>query len=196
RLGERLTLGLASGPVTFTRRSDGRYEADIQLTNEQIAVLNERDERVRHLATQAVHNEYDGRRLVGSTIATPLSVFSSQTPDQVAGRLPARAVSNAQAYLAVGALVPDPMAVLMITDRKVVGDCARTWDPCDASSRAANGVWTFGHLMRSLAGVTDPAKFTETWLKTWSTAQTVGTMTVPPRRRIDDVLSSWPRVGG
>lgn len=193
RLGERLTLGLENGPVTFTRGADGRYSADMRLTDQEIAELKARDEKLRHLRFPAIHNDYNGRLLVGTTIATPLSLFSLRTADQRTGELPAPMMSNAQAYLAVGALVPDPMSVLMITDRKVVGDCARTWDPCDPASRATNGVWTFAHLMRSLPGVTDPAKLTESWLKTWSTDQTVGTITAKARPGITDVLASWPR---
>ncbi len=194
RLGERLTLNLANGPVTFTRQTDGRYAAEMRLTDQQIAELNKRDRDIRRLPpTPAVHYDYAGRLLLGSSIAVPLSLFSLRTADQDGGEVPAPAMSNAQAYLAVGGLVPDPMSVLMITDRKVVGDCARTWDPCDPASRAANGVWTFAHLMRSLPGVTDPAKLTESWLKTWSTDQPVGTITAKARPRIDDVLSRWPR---
>jgi hypothetical protein len=195
RLGARLTLGLANGPVTFIRQLDGRYAADIQLTNAQIADLSERNKRLETLASHAIHDEYVGRVLVGSVLATPLSVFSLGTTESGQGQLPPPAEPGALAYLAVGALVPDTMSVLMITDRKVVGDATRTWDPCDATSRAANGVWTFGHLIRSLPGVTDAAKLTETWLKTWTTDQPVGNTTVPARPGISDVLSRWPRTG-
>jgi hypothetical protein len=189
RLADQLTLNLANGPVTFHRLNDNqreaqvgyRYEANIRLTDEQIAELHQRDERLSGLPTPGVHYEYDGRLLKGSTTAKPLSLFSLRPTGQDAGELPALRMSAAQAYLAVGALAPDPMDVLMITDRKVVGDCARTWDPCDAASRAQNGVWTFAHLMRSLPGVTDAAGLTKAWLETWKTAQSVWPLTVNPR---------------
>src|SRR5262249_36589113 len=72
RLGNELALELASGPVTFIRQPDQRhYAADIRLTSEQIAALKERNEKLKHLAVPAVHNEYKGRVQVGTELATP-----------------------------------------------------------------------------------------------------------------------------
>jgi hypothetical protein len=195
RLGAELTLNLTNGPVTFKRRQDGQYVAVLELTDQQIAALAERDRRTARLQSTAIHNVYDGRVLIGSTIAAPLYLYSMQTREAGDNELLAKSVP--QAYMAVGGLVPDPKSVLMITDRKVVGDTTRTWDPCDAASHPNSGPWTFGHLITSLPGVTDPAKLAEKWLGTWKVKQTVGTgIEVPDRPRIADVLSHWPRVAG
>lgn len=199
RLGKQLTLHLTGGPVTFTRRDDGRYEADLHLSDEQRARLAARDGRIARLHNEAVHFDFDGRVLIGATVAAPLGLFAPPLQPAARGEPPAATISSAQAYLAVGALVPDPDAVLLITDRTVVADPDRTWDPCaPPPATPSKPVWTFGHLMKSLPGVTDPAALTEAWLSTWAAGQSIpGTsLTVPARPNIASVLSKWPRVNG
>lgn len=194
RLGERLTLHLAQGPVTFLRREDGRYAGDVVLGAEQRQALVERERRIAELGDEAVHFIHDERIAVGSVVVAPLNLSAVLSPPpqlETSGST----VSISAAYLAVGALTPDPMSILMITDRKVVADPGRTWDPCDPNAGTKNGKWTFGYLMKNLAGSADAAKLTEDWLAHWSAKQSVNGMEVKPRPRIAEVLNNWPRSG-
>lgn len=81
---------------------------------------------------------------------------------------------------------------LMITDPSVIGDCTRTYDPC-ADVGTPGGKWTFGYLMRQLAGNTDVSAFTNSWLQQWVAMQTVNRFPVAPRSLMQsDVLATWP----
>lgn len=71
----------------------------------------------------------------------------------------------------------------MITDLSVVND-ARTKGP--------DGPWSFGGLMKNLAGPTDRKTFVLNWLKTWEAAQSVNAQTVAPRTSIRSVvIDGW-----
>jgi hypothetical protein len=65
-----------------------------------------------------------------------------------------------------------PARTLLITDPGVVGDPARTFDPCDKHSTGTpGGVWTFGHLMTEMANKPatglDPEKMARAWFVPW-----------------------------
>jgi len=65
----------------------------------------------------------------------------------------------------------DPAKTLMITDLAVVEDPTRTFNLCDKTGNP-NGVWTFGNLMRELAGGpgvsdADVSNFVMNWLESW-----------------------------
>ncbi len=77
---------------------------------------------------------------------------------------------------------------LMITDVSVVDD-----------ARALNGgVWSFQHLMESMAPTPAEAPaMVEAMLRTFTTAQVINGFTVAPRPGMESlILASWPRVNG
>jgi hypothetical protein len=95
---------------------------------------------------------------------------------------------------------PDPLFVdhsLMITDISVVEDPTRTYNPCTNTGNA-QGIWTFGELMRQLASphpssiATDfqTIDFILKWLHTWNNPQTVNGELVPARPSAS-IVSAW-----
>ncbi len=88
---------------------------------------------------------------------------------------------------------------LMVTNPSVVEDVTRTFNPCTRVGNA-NGVWTFGQLMKELAnepvtGV-NPVDFTLNWLKSWKTPANPNNDNVPARNTIDNIITSWQRLSG
>jgi hypothetical protein len=83
----------------------------------------------------------------------------------------------------------DRSAELIINALSVVEDPVRT---------APNGAWSFGTLMKALAGGQDPSTLVRNWLKTWATTQTVNAHAIPARAQIlTKVLQPWEaRSGG
>jgi len=83
----------------------------------------------------------------------------------------------------------DPMKALMVTDKSVVADRTRTFDPCDVDSVGSlgnvNGVWSFKTLMTNMANTAVTAipaqTFVHNWLRQWSVTGTVNTFSIPPR---------------
>ena len=61
---------------------------------------------------------------------------------------------------------------LLITATDVVEDSARSFDACSGFG-SPSGAWSFGHLMRELAGGTGltPEEFTRHWLSSWQIPQ-------------------------
>ena len=79
-------------------------------------------------------------------------------------------------------------AELAITALPVVEDPVRT---------APGGAWSFGTLMRAMAGDQDPSAMVRQWLKTWATAQTVNGQTLPARTQmLTKVLNPWESKSG
>ncbi|HEX7186157.1 MAG TPA: choice-of-anchor X domain-containing protein [Thermoanaerobaculia bacterium] len=87
--------------------------------------------------------------------------------------------------------------VLMITNTAVIADPTRTWNPCN-NTGAANGVWTFNHLMTQMAnqpasGI-NPSDFVQTWLNQWLANQNINGDPVPLRARMNNIISQWPKL--
>jgi hypothetical protein len=77
---------------------------------------------------------------------------------------------------------------LMITDLSVVNDGRAT---------GPDGVWSFGGLIKAMAGTTDPRQFVVDWLKTWERNQTVNGFNVPARSTIRaTVIDPWKAKDG
>ncbi|HEX2569308.1 MAG TPA: choice-of-anchor X domain-containing protein [Polyangia bacterium] len=87
----------------------------------------------------------------------------------------------------------DEARSLMITDLGVVEDPGRTFNPCTGVG-TPNGKWTFGYLMRQMAGPIDPSVFVLNWLNRWLVNQTVNGFTVPARPNMSDIINSWPQL--
>jgi hypothetical protein len=140
------------------------------------------DERHEPLATAL----FDGRRLAGKIPLPPLPLSA----------LKAGVVATLGPYVASADEIDD-RASLFVTDLGVVADATRTYDPCTGAGTML-GAWTFGHAMQTLAaaaGAPDAAAFTASWLATFETAATVGSVSVPPRAAgaVDRLLAAWPR---
>lgn len=72
---------------------------------------------------------------------------------------------------------------LMITDLSVVND---------PRANGPNGPWSFGGLIRAMAGTTDPGRFVIDWLKLFEVNQTVNSFTVTARPNIRTlVIDPW-----
>jgi len=91
--------------------------------------------------------------------------------------------------LAVLPALADPTKALMVTDKSVVADRTRTFDPCDVDNVGSQGnpnnVWSFKTLLTNMAntGTTGiPAQtFVNNWLHQWSVTGSVNTFSIPPR---------------
>ena len=73
----------------------------------------------------------------------------------------------------------DPHRSLLVTDAAVLGDPARTVDPCMGSARLP--VWSFGYLMTELVAQRPditPQEFVRQWLMLFGTPQSVNGQTV------------------
>jgi hypothetical protein len=88
--------------------------------------------------------------------------------------------------------------VLMIRDLAVVGDLARTWNPCTGAGNP-NGVWTFNHLMTQMANQAasgiDPAIFVENFFAHWTNpALVINSHPVAPRGAVNPlIITPWPK---
>ena len=80
-------------------------------------------------------------------------------------------------------------AELVITALSVVEDPVRT---------APGGAWSFGTLMRAMAGDQDPSTLVRNWLKTWARRRRSTALTLPARpAMLSKVLGPWEtRSGG
>lgn len=77
---------------------------------------------------------------------------------------------------------------LMVTDLSVVND---------PRASGPDGPWSFGGLIKAMAGTTDPGRFVLEWLKQWETSRTVNSFTVPARQRIRTlVINPWKAKDG
>jgi hypothetical protein len=82
---------------------------------------------------------------------------------------------------------------LMIRALGVVEDPVRTrWT--GSTANASDGAWSFGRLMKNMAGTNDARDFVRAWLGRWQADRTVNGFTIPARTRIKDlVIDPWPK---
>ncbi len=77
-------------------------------------------------------------------------------------------------------------------------DDTRVYHPCGATGNG-NGVWSFGYVMRQMAGGGSAEVFTEEWLKLYTADQTSGAtngFTVPAVSEAQDFIDDWKAAGG
>jgi len=90
----------------------------------------------------------------------------------------------------------DPHRSLLVTDAAVLGDPARTVDPCMGSARLP--VWSFGYLMTELVAQRPditPQEFVRQWLTLFGTPQSVNGQMVAPRNVEAVLLKPWADTG-
>jgi hypothetical protein len=124
--------------------------------------------------------------------------------DQVAGDQP-ETVSTAEQAVVTQCPFLDPAdpsfypgppvnfgAEIMITAVRVVDDpCRTTWSGSCAGG-GTQGIWTFGELMRRMAGTGSPAVLVGEWLHQWEVNIVVNGFPVPPRPGIRPlVIDPW-----
>ncbi|MEZ5302564.1 MAG: hypothetical protein R3F11_18300 [Verrucomicrobiales bacterium] len=81
----------------------------------------------------------------------------------------------------------DPGRELIITDLAVV----------DSPMASYPGPWSFGHLIRNLAGPGNEGAFLESWLGSWETDQMVNKQVIPARRELArQLLRQWQERDG
>lgn len=91
----------------------------------------------------------------------------------------------------------DSAKELFITERSVVDDPVRTTWVEGAADNAKEGAWTFGRLMKNMAGSQDLSAFTIAWLKKWESAQDVNGFTAAARPNIRAlVIAPWLLASG
>ncbi|HRI55116.1 MAG TPA: hypothetical protein PLW65_33505 [Pseudomonadota bacterium] len=112
-----------------------------------------------------------------------------------AGCGPQEAEPSAELHQAL--LTIDSAKELFITDRSVVDDPVRTTWVEGAADNAKEGAWTFGRLMKNMAGSQDLSAFTIAWLKNWESAQNVNGFTAAARPNIRAlVIAPWLLASG
>jgi len=95
------------------------------------------------------------------------------------------------------AATANPAQSLTITDRSVVTDVTRTFDPCDVDGDgnfgAVNGPWSFKTLMTNMNTGTSitTEQFVKNWLLNWMSAQTVNGFTIAARPNIKNFFPGW-----
>lgn len=192
RLGDTLVLEGDDGPITLRRGGADCKGEDVALTGRtsfDVGEIARRQRTLDELALKLGHPlefpVFRGRELVAKEPVPILSVVADAR-DQVIKFLP-------------NWVTPDevePERSLLVRDPAVVGDTARTSDPCTGAGTAL-GKWTFGYLMKQIAGTTDAAAMTRSWLARWETAQTVNGLTIASRalmRRA--IIDPWQTASG
>jgi hypothetical protein len=86
---------------------------------------------------------------------------------------------------------------ILITSVRVVDDpCRTTWTGSCAGG-GTQGIWTFGELMRRMAGTGSPAALVGEWLHQWEIPLVVNGFPVPPRPGIRPlVIDPWLAASG
>lgn len=132
---------------------------------------------------------FDGRRPIARTRGVPFDVaaFKDLLPTPMA-TCPATPASTEDAW----------GQSLLIRDLAVVGNHARTWDPC-TNDGTKSGKWTFAYLMTEMAqnsGLT-PQEFVRQWLETWVNDQNINGDVVPARHEMFyQVIQPWADASG
>jgi hypothetical protein len=86
---------------------------------------------------------------------------------------------------------------LMITDKAVVEDKERTFNPCSQEGNP-NGAWAFPKLITEMTGSSGvtPEDFLLNWLKSWTVDQTVNADLIAKRTAINTLINNWQTVSG
>lgn len=83
---------------------------------------------------------------------------------------------------------------VFVTDPSVVGDTARTYDPCSNKGHKM-GPWTFGFLMTQLANNSStgisPSRFVLNWLLSYTHTQTVNSDPLDARTPMGTFIHNW-----
>jgi hypothetical protein len=175
---------------------DGVYSAFVKLDSEGLQ-SNEQAYIQRLANSSQTVTTYSGRDVTGSR------KFSVPAGAAAAAIAPALTLPSGVVLTLINLrltnLVPlastiTPAHSLTITDRSVVADPTRTFDPCDVdgdnNAGNVNGVWSFKTLMANMANTSNTgittAQFINNWLLNWMSPQTVGTspFTIMPRPSI------------
>lgn len=86
---------------------------------------------------------------------------------------------------------------LMITDKTVVEDKDRTFNPCNQVGNP-DGAWAFPKVIKEMVGSTGvtPEDFLLQWLKSWTTLQTVNADSIAARIAINNLINNWQTMSG
>jgi hypothetical protein len=144
----------------------------------------------------------------GMTAHLTLTVTASDEPDpgtypipffvfSATGMQMVPAMGSVDFVLAASGCRVSTRRELMITDLSVVDDPVRTTFS-STSTDPRNGVWTFRHLMESIAPTPDDAPaMVEAMLSTFTTSETINSFAIDPRPGMQAlVLDQWPRING
>jgi len=172
-------ISKSPGPGFFTTFAQlSQEEVEARLKNEEVLASGKFGEPVHETVV------FDGRRPVGLTkgIAFDRDLFNNFGPTPLS-ICPAMPASTQEAW----------DKSLLIRDPAVVGDLARTWDPCTGDGNP-DGKWTFNYLITEMAqnsGRT-PQEFVREWLETWVNNQTINGDDVAARTQMfHQVIQPW-----
>lgn len=152
---------------------------------------------------------FEGRAVVGTESLTPFDAAGFASGKRVQLTPPVETIEPESASSENGSASPpgslrtkavtpgiNPFQAksLMITDLTVVKDPTRTFDACTGTG-TPGGVWTFEHLMTSMAnqaasGIA-PSALVENWLKHSTVNQTINNDTVVPRNLMNALINEW-----
>lgn len=195
--GDFLALNLNDEKVVL--RDDGKG-ADEEKGDNKFSIFLEED-----LAN--LRNELDQRKRL-SLASDTIPIFKNRSmvnfsPEELEGFNPKELSLGRSFKIPAGILLglpgfSDQEKTLMITDLDVVEDPSRTFNPCTQTG-AANGVWTFGELMRQMASPSpgaiasdlDASNFARNWLNSWLINQTVNGESLAARPAIQNIISNW-----
>ncbi|MDX2166546.1 MAG: choice-of-anchor X domain-containing protein [Deltaproteobacteria bacterium] len=198
RLGPRVRIGPAAAPVELRddgthgdrRRGDGVYSGSMPIDPAELrraaAAQRAAERRQAKTASRPV-SLFDGREIARRV--TPLRIDWWKLLHGIKARLTPIDCAYAQSV--------DWPRSLLVTDRAVVTDAARTYvpfavDPTTGTKLPAagtrNGVWSFEHLVRAAAGAADPNQVLRGWLETWAPP----TPPAPTPTPTPLIVNGWP----
>jgi hypothetical protein len=162
---------------------DGKFslvlKEDIDALNKQLS------ESKRSLVQEKELISFDGRMMVH----TPIEKTGLREFEKLDLKIPFKLPPFLPCF---------PMALikkensLMITDKTVVEDTSRTFNPCNGTGNP-NGAWSFPHLITEMTGSSGvaPKDFLLKWLETWTTNQVVNEDTILLRSQINQIINTW-----
>ena len=190
RDGTSVTLrddGAGGDPVA----GDGRFTAGVHVASKEVTDRALLEESLASAGALDSVARFDGHELVEYASRPPMS-----SADLAAGRdVSVTPLSTAPTPADFQREVEQS---LFITDSAVIDDPFRTNNGCN--SGAPDGVWTFEHLMRQLAGDQDPEQFVQHWLDQLADGVPGSPFTNGYAYGGNAIASAlraqWPRVGG
>ena len=220
RLGSVIRLSPEGNPIVLRddgrgfdeTAGDGSYAGLADLDLEGLAEWREMIKEGAAEGAEVMH--FSGRSLAGSEpvnqVEDPAAVNRGTLNRQGRRAAPVEDLSEDVCRAANVSSIPpillppppvlDPEKTLLIRDLGVVGDPARTFDPCSGIG-TPGGKWTFRHVMEQMANQQETgisaAEFTRRWLQQWEFDLSINFHLLPARTDIfQKVIEPWETNSG
>ncbi len=170
------------------KEGDGKFslvlKEDVNEFNKQL------NESKRSLLKEKELVSFDGRTMV----RTPIEKLGLQQFEKLDIKIPFKLPPFLPCFPFVTVKKENS---LMVTDKAVVEDTTRTFNPCNGIGNP-NGAWAFPHLITEMTGASGvaPKDFLLKWLETWTINQVVNEDTILLRAQINQIITTWKNASG